>query len=222
MHVIYRVDHLLLGWVDFDLWCSTILPQAPSCSASSANFPSAQAEPGRGLNSQNQSQPNLAQLSEQMAPCICGPLRLLSGSTQSQNMKLSSAMSPSHWTPLFMFQEVDHNVDDEMVKAFIKMEIKFKFRDKISWYLGKSETCLYPSAAPVFDSLQTCSCCSRSSGLLYKKVRFETDHRIIRLLGMIRFTFAWNRLFLGNGPNYGPFINGSFYTTDPWFQTYSK
>ena len=27
-------------------------------------------------------------------------------------------------------------------------------------------------------------------GLLYKKVRFETDHRVIRLLGMIRFTFA--------------------------------
>ena len=53
----YRVTHLLvnLGWVDFDLGCFTILP---SCSASSANFPSAQAEPGRGWNSQNQSQPN--------------------------------------------------------------------------------------------------------------------------------------------------------------------
>ena len=38
--------HLLacLGWVDFDLGCSTILP---SCSASSANFPSAQAQLGR-------------------------------------------------------------------------------------------------------------------------------------------------------------------------------
>ena len=32
-----------LGWVDFDFGCSTILP---SCSASSANFSSAQAEPG--------------------------------------------------------------------------------------------------------------------------------------------------------------------------------
>ena len=51
---LYRVVHLLvnLGWVDFDLGCSIILP---SCSASSANF---QAEPGRGWNSQNQSQPN--------------------------------------------------------------------------------------------------------------------------------------------------------------------
>ena len=52
-------------------------------------------------------------------------------------------------------------------------------------------------------------------GLLHKKVRFETDHRVIRLLGMIRFTFAWNGLFIGNGPNYNPFINGTFYTTDP-------
>ena len=53
---VYRVTHLLanLGWVDFDLGCSTILP---SSSGSSANFPSAQAQPGRGWNSQNQSQP---------------------------------------------------------------------------------------------------------------------------------------------------------------------
>ena len=53
----YRETHLLanLGWVDLDLGYSTILP---SCSASSANFPSAQAEPGRGWNGQNQSQPN--------------------------------------------------------------------------------------------------------------------------------------------------------------------
>ena len=53
----YRGTHLLanLGWVDFDLECSTILP---SCSTSSANFPSAQAEPGRGWNNKNQSQPN--------------------------------------------------------------------------------------------------------------------------------------------------------------------
>ena len=53
----YRVANLLanLGWVDFDFLCSTILPTS---SASSANFPSAQAEPGRGGNSQNQSQPN--------------------------------------------------------------------------------------------------------------------------------------------------------------------
>ena len=43
-----------LDWVDSDLWCSTILP---SCSASSVNFPSALAEPGRGWNNQNQSQP---------------------------------------------------------------------------------------------------------------------------------------------------------------------
>ena len=42
---LYRVTHLLanLGWVDLDLECSTILP---SCSASSANCPSAQAEGG--------------------------------------------------------------------------------------------------------------------------------------------------------------------------------
>ena len=39
----YRATHLLanLGWVDFDLRCSTILP---SCPASSAKFPPAQAE----------------------------------------------------------------------------------------------------------------------------------------------------------------------------------
>ena len=42
----------MLGWLNFDLWCCTILP---SCSA---NFPSAHSEPGRGWNSQNQSQPN--------------------------------------------------------------------------------------------------------------------------------------------------------------------
>ena len=55
--LLYRETHLLanLGWVDYDLGCSTILP---SCSGSSANFPSAQAEPLRGWNSQNQSQPN--------------------------------------------------------------------------------------------------------------------------------------------------------------------
>ena len=54
---LYRVTHLLanLGWFDLDLGCSTILP---SCSASSAKFPSAQAEPGRGWNSQNPSQQN--------------------------------------------------------------------------------------------------------------------------------------------------------------------
>ena len=53
----YRVTHLLanLGWVDFDLGCSTILP---SCSAASAKFPPAQAELGRQWNSQNASQPN--------------------------------------------------------------------------------------------------------------------------------------------------------------------
>ena len=45
MRYMHRVAHLLvnLGWVDFDLGYSTILP---SCSASSANFPSAQAEGG--------------------------------------------------------------------------------------------------------------------------------------------------------------------------------
>ena len=44
--MLYRVTHLLanLGWADLDLVCSTILP---SCPASSANFPSAQAEPDR-------------------------------------------------------------------------------------------------------------------------------------------------------------------------------
>ena len=53
----YRVANLLanLGWVDFYLGCSTIFP---SCSASCANFSSAQAEPGRGWKSQKQSQPN--------------------------------------------------------------------------------------------------------------------------------------------------------------------
>ena len=64
----YRVTHLLanLGWVDFDLECSTILP---SCPASSAKFPPAQAESGRGWNSQshtNQSSPGDA------SPCTVG------------------------------------------------------------------------------------------------------------------------------------------------------
>ena len=64
----YMGTHLLanLGWVDFDLECSTILP---SCSTSSANFPSAQAEPGRGWNSPNQSQPNPA-IRPDGPPCI--------------------------------------------------------------------------------------------------------------------------------------------------------
>ena len=51
----YRVAHLLanLVWVDIDFGCPTILP---TCSANSANCPSAQAELGRGWNSTNQSQ----------------------------------------------------------------------------------------------------------------------------------------------------------------------
>ena len=66
----YSVTHLLanFGWIDFDLGCSTILP---SCSASSANFPSAQAEPGRGWNSQNQSQPNPGSPGD-VSPCTLG------------------------------------------------------------------------------------------------------------------------------------------------------
>ena len=54
---LYRVRHLLanLGWVDFDMGCSTILP---TCSATSASFLSARIEQGRGRNSTNQSQPN--------------------------------------------------------------------------------------------------------------------------------------------------------------------
>ena len=52
----YRVAQLLaLGRVDFDLGCYTILP---TCSATSAIFPSAQVELGRGWNIPNQSQPN--------------------------------------------------------------------------------------------------------------------------------------------------------------------
>ena len=56
MATFYREGHLLanLGWVEFDLGCSTILP---TCSATSAKFPSAQAELGRGWKSINQSQP---------------------------------------------------------------------------------------------------------------------------------------------------------------------
>ena len=49
--------HLLahLSWYDFDLGRSTIFP---TCLATSANFPSAQAELGRGWNSINQNQPH--------------------------------------------------------------------------------------------------------------------------------------------------------------------
>ena len=52
------------GWVDFDLWCSTILP---SSSAVSANFPSGRAEPGRGWSlSTAKIKVKPTQLSEQM------------------------------------------------------------------------------------------------------------------------------------------------------------
>ena len=53
----YRASHVLvdLGWVDFDLGDSTILP---ICLATSAKFPSAQADLGRKWNSQNPTQPN--------------------------------------------------------------------------------------------------------------------------------------------------------------------
>ena len=44
-----------LGWVIYGLRCSLILP---SCTARSANFPTAQAETDRGRKSQNQSQLN--------------------------------------------------------------------------------------------------------------------------------------------------------------------
>ena len=51
---VYRVSHLLvdLGWVDFD----SGVPQ--SCPATSAQFPSVQAESGRQWNTQNSSHPN--------------------------------------------------------------------------------------------------------------------------------------------------------------------
>ena len=54
-----------MGWVDLDLRCSTILP---TCSASSAIFPSAQADPGRGRNSPLQGQPNPA-IRQDGPPC---------------------------------------------------------------------------------------------------------------------------------------------------------
>ena len=56
----YRVSQQVsdLGWVDFDLDVPLIMP---SFSASSATFPSAQAESGGQRNSQNQSQPNPGQ-----------------------------------------------------------------------------------------------------------------------------------------------------------------
>ena len=59
----------MLGWVDFDLWCSTILP---SCSASFASFPSAQGRTSNGWNSLNESQPNLSNLAIRavVPPCI--------------------------------------------------------------------------------------------------------------------------------------------------------
>ena len=49
------MSHLLvdLGWVDYDLAVAQ-----PSCPATSAKFPSAQAELGRQCNTQNSSQPN--------------------------------------------------------------------------------------------------------------------------------------------------------------------
>ena len=65
---VYRVTLLLanLGWVDFDLGCSTILP---SCSAASAKFPPSQAKLGRQWNFQNSSQPNPGSPGDG-SPCI--------------------------------------------------------------------------------------------------------------------------------------------------------
>ena len=48
----------------------------PRFSASSANFPSAQAESGRGWNSQNQSQPNPGSLGDGL-PCTGWPLNVV-------------------------------------------------------------------------------------------------------------------------------------------------
>ena len=55
----YRVRHSLtnLDWFDFNSGSSIILP---TCSATSANFPSAQTELGRGCNSTNQSSATFA------------------------------------------------------------------------------------------------------------------------------------------------------------------
>ena len=54
----YRVSHLVidLGLVDLEIECSTILP---TCQATSAKFPPAEAELDRQWNNQNLSQPNL-------------------------------------------------------------------------------------------------------------------------------------------------------------------
>ena len=61
------------GSVDFDVLCSTILR---SCSASSANFPSAQAKPDRRWNKQNLSQPN-PPIWADGPPCMCSIFPLL-------------------------------------------------------------------------------------------------------------------------------------------------
>ena len=78
-----------LGWVDLDSGCSTILP---SCSVSSAKFPPAQTQPGRGWNSQNQSQPNRG-LPGDWSPCsgVC------TGMVKKVGPRLRD---PASWLPL--------------------------------------------------------------------------------------------------------------------------
>ena len=161
-HEKYRVTHLLanLGWVDFDLGCSIILP---SCSAASAKFPPVQAESGRLWNSQNPSQPNPGSPGDG-SPCIlkgwpipqrksCANIISVNYMMNATNMFVSWAHYITFKIPYFSFLFADrrrektgissgnaavrpHHLLDSQVSDWILRLFHFWHVRNVEWWVG--------------------------------------------------------------------------------------
>ena len=108
---LYRVTHLLAnpGWVHFDLRCSTILP---SCSASSADFSSAQAEADRGWDSHPIIKVSPTQLSEWV------PLPVIGSTDGKIEARLSEFCQSSQRLNSLLSLRAEMKAGENMVEQF--------------------------------------------------------------------------------------------------------